>query len=165
MKKFLKVLICLCLSLSLLGSMALAEEFLDAPDDSKTIDSIEVYTLPDKTVYTLGEEFSAEGGVIKINYTDGTAALIDMTDESVEMSQPTMNTVNTKNVAVKYGGERLTFTIEVVSEMLEVTFDYNYDGAEAETVTASAGAALDEPETPVRDGYTFVGWYATTDYI
>ena len=155
----------LCLVLALTCGAAFAEQ-LDAPDESKTVASLEVYTMPTKTVYVIGDTFSAEGGVIKINYDDGTWALIDMTDPAVQLSQPPMNTANTKNVAAMYMNQRAVFQVEVASAMCDVTFDYNYEGApEATVVQASEGAAVEQPETPTRDGYTFVAWYTSPDYI
>ena len=155
----------LCLVLALTCSAAFAEQ-LDAPDESKTVASLEVYTRPTKTVYVIGDTFSAEGGVIKINYDDGTWALIDMTDPAVQLSQPPMNTANTKNVAAMYMNQRAVFQVEVASAMLDVTFDYNYEGApEATVVQASEGAPVEEPAAPTRDGYTFVAWYTSPDYV
>lgn len=155
----------LCLVLALTCSAAFAEQ-LDAPDESKTVASLEVYTMPTKTVYVIGDTFSAEGGVIKINYDDGTWALIDMTDPAVQLSQPPMNTANTKNVAAMYMNQRAVFQVEVASAMLDVTFDYNYEGApEATVVQASEGAPVEEPAAPTRDGYTFVAWYTSPDYV
>lgn len=163
--KLLKTLCCFCLVLALACGMALAEQ-LDAPDESKTVASLEVYTMPAKTVYVIGDTFTAEGGVLKINYDDGSWALIDMTDPAVQLSQPTMNTANTKNVAAMYMNQRAVFQVEVASAMCDVTFDYNYEGAPEPTVVqASEGAAVEQPETPARDGYTFVAWYTSPDYI
>ena len=161
--KLLTLILCLVLALSC--CMAVAEQ-LDAPDESKTVASLEVYTMPTKTVYVIGDTFSAEGGVIKINYDDGTWALIDMTDPAVQLSQPPMNTANTKNVAAMYMNQRAVFQVEVASAMLDVTFDYNYEGApEATVVQASEGAPVEEPAAPTRDGYTFVAWYTSPDYV
>lgn len=155
----------LCFVLALTCGAAFAEQ-LDAPDESKTVASLEVYTMPTKTVYVIGDTFSAEGGVIKINYDDGTWALIDMTDPAVQLSQPPMNTANTKNVAAMYMNQRAVFQVEVASAMLDVTFDYNYEGApEATVVQASEGAPVEEPAAPTRDGYTFVAWYTSPDYV
>ena len=47
----------LCLVLALTCGAAFAEQ-LDAPDESKTVASLEVYTMPTKTVYVIGDTFS-----------------------------------------------------------------------------------------------------------
>lgn len=154
-------LICLALALCLAAGCALAEG-LPGPDTSKKVDSLEVYQLPDKTVYLVGEEFSAEGGIIKILYEDGSEGYISMTDPSVTLKAPTMKSVNTKNVQLKYEGGKLTFKVEVVAGMCNVTFVS--EGLDDQVQEVSKGAAATEPEAPVREGYSFVGWYADADY-
>ncbi|MBC5737442.1 InlB B-repeat-containing protein [Lawsonibacter faecis] len=131
----------------------------------RTVASIEVAKLPDKTAYVIGDTFSPQGGTIKVNYDDGSSDEIEMTDSGVELSQPKMNTANTKNVTVSYGGKKVTFKIEVAGAMCGVTFAPNYDGASAaEAVQVSKGSAVTEPAFPVREGYTFQGWYIDTDF-
>lgn len=162
-KRILLGLLCLLLTTAL-ALCATAEE-LPGPDPDKKVDSIEVYRLPDKTVFVVGDDFTAEGGILKINYKDGTAAYIAMTDPAVTIKAPTMNTVNTKNVQVKYGGAKLVFKVEVAAGMCQVVFDPAYDGAPAgEPVQVSKGSKTPEPEAPVRAGWDFVGWYADPDY-
>lgn len=129
------------------------------------IASIEVAQLPGKTTYVIGDAFSAEGGVLKVNYSDGTSSEVAMTDPSVTLSSPMMNTANTKNVTASYEGQKVVFKIEVVGAMCSLTFDQNYDGAPAaESVQVSQGEPAQEPAVPARDGYTFVAWYADADY-
>lgn len=137
-------------------------EGLPGPDTSKKVKDLEVYQLPDKTVYLVGEEFSAEGGIIKINYKDGSEGYIAMTDPAVTLKAPTMNTVNTKNVQLKYEGGKLTFKVEVVAGMCNVTF--LAESCDAQVQEVSKGGCAVEPAVPVREGYTFVGWYANEDY-
>lgn len=133
--------------------------------EGKTVASVEVSRMPDKTVYVIGDTFSPEGGMLKVSYSDGTSAEIPMTDPGVTLSSPKMNTANAKNVTATYEGERVVFKIEVAGAMCDVTFDLNYDGAPAaETVQVSKGDAAAAPAAPVRDGYTFVNWYANGDY-
>ncbi len=159
---WLKKLGCLCLTM-LLSLCLLAQAGIALADD-KTVTSVEVETMPNKTVYTIGEEFSAEGGTLKVTYSDGTTEIVSMTDDSVKLSKPTMNTASTKNVTATIGKKRAVFKIEVVAGMCVVTFDMNYDGAEAQTQEVAKGATAAAPETPVRDGYEFVNWYADADY-
>lgn len=164
MTKLLKVICLLCFAALLLCVPAMAEELAE-PDPSRTVASVEVAQMPDKTVYVIGEEFSAEGGVLKVTYTDGAYVLLPMTHEDVKMSKPTMKTANTKNVTATYGKKRAAFKIEVVAGMIDVTFDYNYEGAPAAAVHQVAkGSAAVQPENPVREGYDFVAWYANPDF-
>ena len=124
MTKLLKAIILICFAALMLCVPAMAEELAE-PDPSRTVASVEVAQMPDKTVYVIGEEFSAEGGVIKIVYSDGAYVLLPMTHPDVKMSKPTMKTANTKNVTATYGKKRAAFKIEVVAGMIDVTFDYN----------------------------------------
>lgn len=154
-----------CLILAMVLSMMVfsaAADDLPAPDTSKKVKSLEVYQLPDKTVYLVGEEFTAEGGIIKIIYKDDTEAYISMTDPAVTLKAPTMNTVNTKNVQMKYEGGKLTFKVEVVAGMCNVSFVA--EGADTQVQEVSKGSCAAEPAEPVREGYTFAGWYADQDY-
>ena len=164
--KFGKALCFLCLAAVLALSLCLASaENLPGPDPDKKIDSIEVYQLPEKTVYVVGDAFTAEGGILKINYKDGTAGYIAMTDESVTLKAPTMNTVNTKNVQVKYGSAKVVFKVEVAAGMCAVTFHWNYEGApEAEKQEVSKGAKAQAIEPILREGWDFVNWYADPDF-
>lgn len=160
MKNMMKILLCLFAVLAL--SVSCLAEGLPGPDTSKKVKSIEVYQMPDKTVYVVNEEFSAEGGILKIIYTDGSEGYIAMTDPSVTLKAPKMNTVNTKNVQVKYGSGKLTFKVEVVAGMCNVSFIA--EGAETQVQEVSKGGVASEPAVPARDGYTFAGWYADEDF-
>lgn len=159
---WLKKLGSLCLAM-LLSLCLLAQAGVALAED-KTVTAVDVETMPNKTVYTIGEEFSAEGGTLKVTYGDGTTEIIAMTDSSVKLSKPTMNTASTKNVTASIGKKRAVFKIEVVAGMCVVTFDLNYDGAEAQTQEVAKGAAATVPALPVRDGYEFMNWYADADY-
>ena len=160
MKNMLRVLLCLIAIMAL--SVSCLAEGLPGPDTSKKVKSIEVYQMPDKTVYVVNEEFSAEGGILKIIYTDGSEGYISMTDPSVTLKAPKMNTVNTKNVQVKYDSAKLTFKVEVAAGMCSVSFIS--EGAQLQVQEVSKGGVASEPAVPVRDGYTFMGWYADEDY-
>ena len=159
LKKFGSLCLAVVLSVCLLAQVG------SALADDKKVTSVEVETMPSKTVYVIGEEFSAEGGTLKVTYDDGTTEIVAMTDSGVKLSKPTMKTANTKNVTATVGKKRVVFKIEVVAGMCVVTFDLNYDGAPAAfTQEVSKGGAASEPAAPARDGYEFVAWYADADY-
>ena len=159
LKKFGSLCLAVVLSVCLLAQVG------SALADDKKVTSVEVETMPNKTVYVIGEEFSAEGGTLKVTYDDGTTEIVAMTDSSVKLSKPTMKTANTKNVTATVGKKRVVFKIEVVAGMCVVTFDLNYDGAPAAfTQEVSKGGTASEPAAPARDGYEFVAWYADADY-
>ena len=159
LKKFGSLCLAVVLSVCLLAQVG------SALADDKKVTSVEVETMPSKTVYVIGEEFSAEGGTLKVTYDDGTTEIVAMTDSGVKLSKPTMKTANTKNVTATVGKKRVVFKIEVVAGMCVVTFDLNYDGAPAAfTQEVSKGGTASEPAAPARDGYEFVAWYADADY-
>ena len=159
LKKFGSLCLAVVLSVCLLAQVG------SALADDKKVTSVEVETMLNKTVYVIGEEFSAEGGTLKVTYDDGTTEIVAMTDSSVKLSKPTMKTANTKNVTATVGKKRVVFKIEVVAGMCVVTFDLNYDGAPAaSTQEVSKGGTASEPAAPARDGYEFVAWYADADY-
>lgn len=121
LKKFGSLCLAVVLSVCLLAQVG------SALADDKKVTSVEVETMPNKTVYVIGEEFSAEGGTLKVTYDDGTTGIVAMTDSGVKLSKPTMKTANTKNVTATVGKKRVVFKIEVVAGMCVVTFDLNYD--------------------------------------
>lgn len=90
----------------------------DAPP-TVTVTSIAVTTQPDKTTYSIGETFSAEGGVLTVTYSDDKTQTLELTDESVELSSPVMTTPGTKEITVTYQGASTTFTITVSEQPVE----------------------------------------------
>lgn len=149
MKRIIAMLLMICLCL--MGQSVLAEE---------KVGKIAVAQEPTKMDYWVGEEFSAEGGVLLVTYRDKTTAEIPMTDENVKLPNVKTNTPGRKAVKVTYGGKNVTFHINVAEKGAEVTFELNYDGApEAQKEAARQGKGVEAPENPVRDGYTFDAWY------
>ena len=143
LKKFGSLCLAVVLSVCLLAQVG------SALADDKKVTSVEVETMPNKTVYVIGEEFSAEGGTLKVTYDDGTTEIVAMTDSSVKLSKPTMKTANTKNVTATVGKKRVVFKIEVVAGMCVVNFDLNYDGAPAAfTQEVSKGGTTMNPLRP-----------------
>ena len=134
-------------------------------DTSKKIKKLEIEKEPDKVYYEVGEEFTVEGGIVRVIYDDGTEQLVPMTSPDFDVATPKTTAVGTKNINVKAGGKKCTFTIRVASKSFTFTYNLNYDGApEAETEMVVKGQAA-EKKTPARDGYTFVTWYANKDNI
>ena len=78
LKKFGSLCLAVVLSVCLLAQVG------SALADDKKVTSVEVETMPNKTVYVIGEEFSAEGGTLKVTYDDGTTEIVAMTDSSVQ---------------------------------------------------------------------------------
>ena len=159
MKMKKKIFGALTLVLALLFTVcvfAACGEPADETGGEDAVKSIEVTTMP-KTEFTLGEDFTAEGGELTVTYEDGTTEKVSLTASGVEVTAPDMTTIGTgKNVVVRYEGARATYTINV--SMASFTVSFNSNG-EVTTANVEDGDAVAEPTVPVREGYTFDGWY------
>lgn len=79
----------------------------------KSVSSITVSTLPDKTEYTQNQDtLDVTGGKITVNYNDGTSEIINLTSDMV--SGFDNSTVGTKTLTVTYGDKSTTYKIEIV---------------------------------------------------
>ena len=124
------------------------------------IESIEVTQMPTKTYYARDEVVDVTGGVITVTYNDGKAAEeIPMTDEEVTINAPNMSLNGRKRVEVRYGGHSTNFIIEVGDARFTVSFELGYDGAAIEDQMVTQNNYATAPETPVREGYSFLGWF------
>lgn len=85
----------------------------DGKKPEKTLSSIAVTTLPSKTVYAIGEAFSAEGGKLTATYSNSETEVVALTDSSVKVIAPSTSTPGTKKVSVEYGGKETSFDITV----------------------------------------------------
>ena len=161
MKKIGILLLCVVMLCSCVAPVAFAGDI----DTSKKIKKLEIEKEPDKVYYEVGDEFTVEGGIVKVIYDDGTEQLVPMTSEDFDVATPKTTAVGTKNINVKAGGKKCTFTIRVASKSFAVSYNLNYEGApEAETEMVVKGQTA-ESKTPARDGYTFITWYANQDFI
>lgn len=160
MKKLLALVLCV-LCLVSVCSVAYAGTDLDS---SKTVKSIEIGSLPTKTAYVIGEPFTMEGGTVIVTYDDGTTDEIPMTAPGLKVKEPATKASGTKTVTIKAGKKSARFTIDVANNSYTVTYNQNYEGAPAAEVVETVKGQKAENTTPVRDGYTFVGWYANADY-
>ena len=130
------------------------------PDD-KIVEDIALKVLP-KTEYVVGEEFSIEGGIIELQFEDGTTQDIPFSHELVTISTPDMSTPGVKNVVVDYDGFKQQYQITVKKQSYLITLDLNYAGAvNPDPIEVVAGEYLNRPADPVREDYRFVKW--TTD--
>ncbi|MBP5177535.1 MAG: InlB B-repeat-containing protein [Clostridia bacterium] len=134
-------------------------------DPAKTVSKIEIERQPDKTFYEVGETFTVEGGLIKVTYTDGSTQVLPMSSPSFSVSEPSMVAVGTKNINVRCGTNKATFTVRVASRSFNITYNFNYEGAPEPEVVRVVRGDKAEDKRPVRDGYTFVAWYANKDFI
>lgn len=81
---------------------------------SKSVSSIMVSTLPDKTEYIQNQDtLDVTGGKITVYYNDGTNEIINLTSNMV--SGFDNSTVGTKTLTVTYGGKSTSYKIEIVN--------------------------------------------------
>ncbi len=94
---------------------------------------------------------------------DGTVAL-PLKDESGAYVYYVCTVTNT-NSAVNgtTTASRQTAVFSSQMENFTVTFNLNYDGSTNTTQDVASGSAVEKPQPPTRDGYTFAGWYTDTD--
>lgn len=159
----MKKLIVILLSVLLLCIACAASA--EVVDPNKTVKKLSVEKEPDKVYYEVGEEFTVEGGIVLVTYSDGSTQSLPMTSASFTVAEPSMSAVGTKNINVRCDKKKCTFTVRVANKSFSVAYNLNYDGApEAEVATVVKGQQA-ENKLPVREGYTFVKWYANRDYV
>lgn len=93
------------------GSIDLDSDIINGyrADDGKTVTSIEITHLPNKTEYKVGEQFDRTGMVVIATYDDAST-----TDVSKKCSVSVdLSSVGEKTVTVSYKGQSATFTINV----------------------------------------------------
>lgn len=72
----------------------------------------------------------------------------------------TWNEVDDVTLVAKWTANQYTVTFDDTKKKdVVVTYNYNYSGTTATTVTLHDGDALSYPTAPTRSGYVFTGWY------
>lgn len=86
--------------------------FADGETDkpAKTVDSVRVYSVPDKTSYYYKETISTSGLELLVTYTDGTTEIIN---SGYSVNPSTAERTGTIAVKVEYGGQADYFAINV----------------------------------------------------
>ena len=124
----------------------------------KIVEDISIKVLP-KVDYVVGEAFSIEGGVIELEYEDGTTADIPFSNELVTITTPDTSTPGVKTVIVDYDGFKAQYQITVKRQSYLVTLDLNYEGAvNPAPIEVVAGEYASKPANPTRENYKFVNW-------
>lgn len=133
------------------------------PVSTENVVRVTISKEPDRVEYFIGDTFDPSGGEIEITYRtdEGTEVVTaPMIAGGIEFSAPDMSTAGSKSVRVTVGGRRANFNITVVRLAGIVTFDLGYEGSENQTVRVAENRTVSKPEEdPVREGYTFRGWY------
>ena len=124
----------------------------------KIVEDITIKVLP-KTDYIVGEEFSIDGGVIELQYEDGTTSDIPFTNELVTITTPDMSAPGVKTVIVDYDGFKAQYQITIKKQSYLVTLDLNYEGAtNPAPIEVVAGEYANKPANPTRENYKFINW-------
>ena len=89
----------------------------------KEVDTISVKNNPTKTNYEHGDTIDLTGGMITVNYTDGTYEDINMTDPKVGITTGNTADVNTNYVGISYGGKQTSFNITVTDPVDTLVID------------------------------------------
>ena len=89
----------------------------------KEVDTISVKNNPTKTNYEHGDTIDLTGGIITVNYTDGTFEDINMTDPKVGITTGNTADVNTNYVGISYGGKQTSFNITVTDPVDTLVID------------------------------------------
>lgn len=95
-------------------ALSIVELFGDEPSEDATVESIAVKSLPTKTSYTVGEEFSASGVAIEATMSDGSKRTLESDEYS--LGTVDMASAGTKTVTVTLTSDTkvtTSFTITV----------------------------------------------------
>ena len=82
-------------------------------DDANTVTSMSVSTLPNKTVYEIGENFNPSGGKLTVNYSDSTSITVTLNRDMVSGFDSSVP--GTQVLTVTYGRNTTTFNVEILS--------------------------------------------------
>ena len=99
--------------------------------EPKQVEHIEMFSLPYKTQYVIGNEnFAAKGGKIRVYYNNGTDEIIDL--ENSMVSGFTNTTAGAKTLTVTYGGKTASFNVKVKKHTQDHTYAECFVGCEEE---------------------------------
>lgn len=130
-----------------IGVNGVARLCFDAAKASKTLVSIEITKLPDKTSYTIGEDTKYDWSGIEVTatYSDGTTAAVDSGElEYVIHSTSTAPEVAGEiSISAMYREDGVTctddFTVTVVEAVVPVTVTLVFNGNTADYAEVSVG--------------------------
>ena len=83
---------------------------LDVTIKNPTVESIKVYSKPDKMSYYYGDSFDPTGMTLLVTYSDSTTKIID---SGYSVSPEKFTKTGSQKVTVTYGGKQTTLTVKV----------------------------------------------------
>ena len=113
--------------------------------ETKQVSSIEIVNIPNKTTYIYGDSLDLTGGILRVNYNNGTTKNVRMLEEGVTV--PNFTQVNTtlgqQVLTVVYEGQQAIYRIEVIDQVIDIEIntqnmkkDYKY-GEEIDLTNAT----------------------------
>lgn len=78
---------------------------------TREVSSLEMFSLPMKTIFRQGDDFDCTGAQLNINYTDGTSEHIEVSNDMCQGFNS--NVTGEQTIFVSYGGRKTTFKIRV----------------------------------------------------
>lgn len=111
----------------------------------------------DAKIYASGEEISSRYGV---EYILQVHAPLDRQVRSVRLGNEELTPGADGKYSFVFNGDDINVEFKIAEESCTITFD-TLGGSKIESVTATTGQCLDDLDisAPVREGYTFGGWY------
>lgn len=94
--------------------------------EEKSITQITISKMPGKTQYIQNkEELELAGGIIKVEYNDGTNDKIELTDEQVKVSGFDNSKIGKNMITVTYQQKNTSFEVEIIEEETAKNSDFD----------------------------------------
>lgn len=94
--------------------------------EEKSITQITISKMPGKTQYIQNkEELELAGGIIKVEYNDGTNEKIELTDEQVKVSGFDNSKIGKNMITVTYQQKNTSFEVEIIEEETAKNSDFD----------------------------------------
>lgn len=85
---------------------------VNVSENTKTPASLSIVSVPDKTVYSIGDSFDPTGLSVKAAYEDGTKAFI--ANNKLTITPSVFESEGEQNVTISYGGAETTLSVTVL---------------------------------------------------
>ncbi len=120
--------------------------------------TIVVKQLPTKVSYLKGQTLDLSGAKLQVIYENNTSKLINITNDMI--SGYNKEKVGKQTVTITYNLKGTWFQVDVTA--LVVTFITN-SSSKVENQSPNYNTIIKKPITPIKTGYTFVGWYKDSE--